>query len=63
MDSRPVSAPDVTVEKDTRTRQDRDGYDASHMSDTDLPVILLSHRAPVTFGRDDSGERTVSRGA
>jgi trehalose 6-phosphate synthase len=32
-------------------------------SDLDLPVILLSHRAPVTFGRDESGERTVNRGA
>jgi trehalose 6-phosphate synthase len=28
----------------------------------DLPMILLSHRGPVSFGRDDSG-RTASRGA
>jgi trehalose 6-phosphate synthase len=28
----------------------------------DVPVILLSHRAPVTFGRDGD-ERTASRGA
>jgi trehalose 6-phosphate synthase len=28
----------------------------------DLPVVLLSHRGPVTFGRDESG-RTSSRGA
>jgi trehalose 6-phosphate synthase len=28
----------------------------------DLPVVLLSHRGPVSFGRDDSG-RTASRGA
>jgi trehalose 6-phosphate synthase len=30
----------------------------------DLPVVLLSHRGPVSFGRDAaSGERTTSRGA
>ena len=30
----------------------------------DLPVVLLSHRGPVTFGRDAaSGERTLTRGA
>ena len=30
----------------------------------DLPVVLLSHRGPVSFGRDPvSGERTASRGA
>ena len=30
----------------------------------DLPVVLLSHRGPVSFGRDAaSGERTASRGA
>jgi trehalose 6-phosphate synthase len=28
----------------------------------DLPVVLLSHRGPVSFGRDESG-RTASRGA
>ena len=34
----------------------------SPVADIDVPVILLSHRAPVTFGRD-GGERTASRGA
>ena len=30
----------------------------------DLPVVLLSHRGPVSFGRDPvSGERTATRGA
>ena len=30
----------------------------------DLPVVLLSHRGPVSFGRDHgSGERTAARGA
>jgi trehalose 6-phosphate synthase len=29
----------------------------------DLPVVLLSHRGPVSFGRDESGRRTASRGA
>ena len=29
----------------------------------DLPVVLLSHRGPVSFERDESGERTASRGA
>jgi trehalose 6-phosphate synthase len=29
----------------------------------DLPVVLLSHRGPVSFGRDESGRRTSSRGA
>lgn len=28
----------------------------------DLPIVLLSHRGPVSFGRDESG-RTASRGA
>ena len=28
-----------------------------------LPVVLLSHRGPVTFGRDSGGERTTARGA
>jgi trehalose 6-phosphate synthase len=28
----------------------------------DLPVVLLSHRGPVSFGRDESG-RTATRGA
>ena len=27
------------------------------------PVVLLSHRAPVTFRRDEDGERSVKRGA
>ena len=32
--------------------------------DVDLPVVLLSHRGPVSFGRDAAtGERTASRGA
>lgn len=32
--------------------------------DVDLPVVLLSHRGPVSFGRDtQTGERTASRGA
>jgi trehalose 6-phosphate synthase len=30
---------------------------------TDLPVVLLSHRGPVSFERDESGRRTASRGA
>jgi trehalose 6-phosphate synthase len=30
---------------------------------SDLPVVLLSHRGPVSFGRDESGRRTASRGA
>ena len=30
---------------------------------TDLPMVLLSHRGPVSFGRDESGRRTASRGA
>jgi trehalose 6-phosphate synthase len=29
----------------------------------DLPVVLLSHRGPVLFERDESGRRTGSRGA
>jgi hypothetical protein len=29
----------------------------------DLPVVLLSHRGPVSFERDESGNRTGSRGA
>jgi trehalose 6-phosphate synthase len=29
----------------------------------DLPVVLLSHRGPVSFARDESGRRTGSRGA
>jgi trehalose 6-phosphate synthase len=29
----------------------------------ELPVVLLSHRGPVSFGRDESGRRTSSRGA
>ncbi|MCW2614115.1 MAG: trehalose 6-phosphate synthase [Frankiales bacterium] len=28
-----------------------------------LPVVLLSHRGPVTFTRDDDGDRTAGRGA
>ncbi len=28
-----------------------------------LPVVLLSHRGPVSFARDESGERTAERGA
>jgi trehalose 6-phosphate synthase len=28
----------------------------------DLPIVLLSHRGPVSFGRDESG-RTANRGA
>jgi trehalose 6-phosphate synthase len=28
-----------------------------------LPVVLLSHRGPVSFERDESGDRTASRGA
>ena len=28
----------------------------------DLPIVLLSHRGPVSLGRDESG-RTASRGA
>jgi len=32
--------------------------------DVDLPVVLLSHRGPVSFGRDAAtGERTAGRGA
>jgi trehalose-6-phosphate synthase len=30
---------------------------------TDLPVVLLSHRGPVSFERDEEGARTASRGA
>jgi trehalose 6-phosphate synthase len=30
---------------------------------SDLPVVLLSHRGPVSFERDPSGRRTGSRGA
>jgi trehalose 6-phosphate synthase len=30
---------------------------------SDLPVVLLSHRGPVSFERDESGTRTGSRGA
>jgi trehalose 6-phosphate synthase len=30
---------------------------------SDLPVVLLSHRGPVSFERDESGRRTGSRGA
>jgi trehalose 6-phosphate synthase len=30
---------------------------------SDLPVVLLSHRGPVSFERDESGDRTASRGA
>ncbi|HEV3398505.1 MAG TPA: trehalose-6-phosphate synthase, partial [Actinomycetes bacterium] len=30
---------------------------------SDLPVVLLSHRGPVSFERDQSGNRTGSRGA
>jgi trehalose 6-phosphate synthase len=33
------------------------------MEATDLPMVLLSHRGPVSFGRDESGHRTASRGA
>jgi trehalose 6-phosphate synthase len=29
----------------------------------DLPVVLLSHRGPVSFGRDQTGARTANRGA
>jgi trehalose 6-phosphate synthase len=29
----------------------------------DLPVVLLSHRGPVSFRRDQTGARTASRGA
>ncbi|MBC7374802.1 MAG: trehalose-6-phosphate synthase [Frankiales bacterium] len=29
----------------------------------DLPVVLLSHRGPVSFGRDAAGRRTAERGA
>src|SRR5947209_18224335 len=32
------------------------------VSAPDLPVVLLSHRAPVTFGRDGD-QRTADRGA
>jgi hypothetical protein len=28
----------------------------------DLPVVLLSHRGPVSFERDESGRRTGRRG-
>jgi trehalose 6-phosphate synthase len=28
----------------------------------DLPIVLLSHRGPVSFGRDQEGRRTASRG-
>jgi trehalose 6-phosphate synthase len=30
---------------------------------SDLPVVLVSHRGPVSFERDESGNRTGSRGA
>jgi trehalose 6-phosphate synthase len=30
---------------------------------TERPVVLLSHRGPVSFGRDPEGRRTASRGA
>ena len=30
---------------------------------SDLPVVLLSHRGPVTFDRDAAGQRTAVRGA
>jgi trehalose 6-phosphate synthase len=30
---------------------------------SDLPVVLLSHRGPVSFERDEDGRRTASRGA
>jgi trehalose 6-phosphate synthase len=33
------------------------------MSETDLPVVVLSHRSPVSYGRDESGARTMTRGA
>src|SRR5215207_3726760 len=29
----------------------------------DPPIVLLSHRGPVSFGRDEDGRRTASRGA
>src|SRR5215203_675695 len=29
----------------------------------DLPVVLVSHRGPVSFHRDQTGARTASRGA
>src|SRR5829696_9676292 len=29
----------------------------------DLPVVLVSHRGPVSFRRDQTGARTASRGA
>jgi trehalose 6-phosphate synthase len=29
----------------------------------DPPIVLLSHRGPVSFGRDEDGHRTASRGA
>jgi trehalose 6-phosphate synthase len=38
------------------------GSDSGIGEATQLPVVLLSHRGPVSFGRDESG-RTTSRGA
>ena len=38
------------------------GSDSGIGEATQLPVVLLSHRGPVSFGRDESG-RTASRGA
>jgi hypothetical protein len=37
------------------------GSDSGIGEATQLPVVLLSHRGPVSFGRDESG-RTASRG-
>ena len=39
------------------------GSDSGIGEATQLPVVLLSHRGPVSFGRDESGRRTSSRGA
>jgi len=38
------------------------GQDVSDLP-LDRPVVLLSHRSPVGFARDEEGRRTVSRGA
>jgi hypothetical protein len=38
------------------------GSDSGIGEATQLPVVLLSHRGPVSFGRDESG-RTANRGA
>jgi len=38
------------------------GPDPGTGEGTELPVVVLSHRGPVSFGRDASG-RTASRGA